>query len=252
MIQKMKKLTFLLTKGEYDGFIDSIRELGVIHVEQLQQGATSDALQESLSLAQRYKSVLTALDCANGFYTTKNVYKPIEGDAATGYVKMLEVEQLQEKEVALKHELDSVESAISKLSVWGEIDWSAINRLAGAGMNMYFFSVPSKMYKAEWSDLYFATPISEEKKKIYFVAFAAETPDISAEMLVLPKDSLRDLESKAHDLENQISDIHEELLAINGQYRESLQLAQLETENDIHLLLSARFPPYNRPHHFGL
>ena len=50
MIQKMKKLTFLVTNKEYDSFIDSIRELGVIHVEQLQQGATSDELQQALDI----------------------------------------------------------------------------------------------------------------------------------------------------------------------------------------------------------
>ena len=41
MIEKMKKFTFLLTQREYEGFLTQIRDLGVVHVQQLQQGATS-------------------------------------------------------------------------------------------------------------------------------------------------------------------------------------------------------------------
>ena len=45
MIEKMKKLTFLVTQKEYDGFIAGLREQGVVHVQQLKQGQTSPALQ---------------------------------------------------------------------------------------------------------------------------------------------------------------------------------------------------------------
>ena len=67
MIQDMKKLTFLVTNGEYDQFISDIRELGVIHVEELQQGATSDELQAALDLAERYKEAIKALDFAENY-----------------------------------------------------------------------------------------------------------------------------------------------------------------------------------------
>ena len=35
MIEKMKKITFLLTLREYEGFLGQIQELGVVHVEEL-------------------------------------------------------------------------------------------------------------------------------------------------------------------------------------------------------------------------
>ena len=43
MIDKMKKLTFLVTNSEYDGFIDQLRQLGVVHISQLQEGATGES-----------------------------------------------------------------------------------------------------------------------------------------------------------------------------------------------------------------
>ena len=62
MIEKMKKLTFLVTESEYESFIASLRELGVVHIQQLQKGATSQELQDGMELEQRYKSALQALD----------------------------------------------------------------------------------------------------------------------------------------------------------------------------------------------
>lgn len=235
MIQKMKKLTFLVTNGEYDKFIDSIRQLGVIHVEQLQQGATSEEFQNGINLAQRLKNVLSVLDYAKDSYTPRNEYAEAEANASKGLQKLEEVERLAEKENALRHEVDSVEKDIQKLDVWGEIDWQSVERLAKTGTKMYFFSTPGKLYKAEWADLYYATHIAEANKKIYFVAFASETPDITAELMELPKVSLAALKQQKRELKQQIEDVHEQLLAVNGEYRASILAAQLSNENDIQL-----------------
>lgn len=235
MIQKMKKLTFLVTNGEYDKFIDSIRQLGVIHVEQLQQGATSEEFQNGINLAQRLKNALSVLDYAKDSYTPRNEYAEAEANASKGLQKLEEVERLAEKENALRHEVDSVEKDIQKLDVWGEIDWQSVERLAKTGTKMYFFSTPGKLYKAEWADLYYATHIAEANKKIYFVAFASETPDITAELMELPKVSLAALKQQKRELKQQIEDVHEQLLAVNGEYRASILAAQLSNENDIQL-----------------
>ena len=39
MITKMKKLTFLVYHKEYEQFLNSLRELGVVHIVEKQQGA---------------------------------------------------------------------------------------------------------------------------------------------------------------------------------------------------------------------
>ena len=62
MIERMKKLTFLVTQKEYDAFIDGLREQGVVHVQQLKQGQTSPALQKALDERVRYQQALDYLD----------------------------------------------------------------------------------------------------------------------------------------------------------------------------------------------
>ena len=40
MITKMKKLTFLVYHKEYEAFLNGVRELGVVHVAEKQQGSS--------------------------------------------------------------------------------------------------------------------------------------------------------------------------------------------------------------------
>ena len=68
MIEKMKKFTFLVTDKEYEGFISSLRQQGVVHVQQLQQGASSQELQQALDLESRYVAALRVLDSAAKTY----------------------------------------------------------------------------------------------------------------------------------------------------------------------------------------
>ena len=49
MITKMKKLTFLVYHKEYEEFLNSLRELGVVHIVEKQQGA-ADNTELQLSL----------------------------------------------------------------------------------------------------------------------------------------------------------------------------------------------------------
>ncbi len=235
MIQKMKKLTFLITNGEYDQFIHDIRQLGVIHVQELQQGATSDELTQGIALADRFKKVIQTLDYAKESYTPQGVYSAKPADTAAGLQKLDEVEQLVDQENRLKHELDSANAAIGKLEPWGDFSWQAVHQLSQAGTNMYFFSVPAKLYKAEWGEQYFATPIAEQNKKIYFVAFADAEPPITAERLELPGQSLSYYKNETQVIEQQIAEVHESLLAIHAEYLPSILAAQLANENNIQL-----------------
>ena len=52
MITKMKKLTFLVYHKEYEAFLNGVRELGVVHVAEKQQGVADNVeLQDSIRLS---------------------------------------------------------------------------------------------------------------------------------------------------------------------------------------------------------
>ena len=57
MITKMKKLTFLVYHKEYEAFLNGVRDLGVVHVAEKQQGvADNTELQDSIRLSGRLQA----------------------------------------------------------------------------------------------------------------------------------------------------------------------------------------------------
>ena len=237
MIQDMKKLTFLITNGEYEKFIDDIRQLGVIHVEELQQGATSEELQAGLDLAERYKNALNALNFAAESYESAQAYTALPADASQGIKLIEKIESLLAEENSVKHSIDAAEDAIRQLEPWGEFSWESIQQIEQTGYKPYFYVVNSKQYKAEWGDAYFATPVNEICKKTYFVAFSNEDtePAITAERLFLPENPLSHYQEKQKSLIRQLEGIRENLLKINAENRASIEAGQLANENNIQL-----------------
>lgn len=235
MIQKMKKLTILVTCKEYEQFLSDIRELGVLHIQELQSGATSPALQEGLALAERYSNALKALDFVSETYEFGVDVNVQQADATKGLTLVETIEGKLEEENKLKHRIDNVEKNIEALLPWGEFDGSSVNRLSSVGYQVNFYCCPSKMFKAEWQDEYFAQVISEVGGKSYFVTFSTEQPDITAEKLQLPVESFSYYEKEKTGLEEALKEVRLYLYCLNKEQRGSVLAGQVENENRISL-----------------
>lgn len=238
MIEKMKKLTFLVTNQEYDQFIEGLREQGVVHVQQLCQGATSPELQQAIDLQRRYQQNIAYLDYAQGTWGKNQ--QPLVQRSEVVLENPLEIldriEQLQEDEVAIRHDIDEAEKNVDRLEPWGDFNWEDIRKIEQAtGLNVYFFSCPSKMYRQEWTDTYFATPIDEVQKRIYFLTFSEQCPDITAERMELPEGRLSQYRSELESVRQKSSLCHAELCRMQQQYMVLLQQALSNVQSDIQL-----------------
>ena len=245
MITKMTKYTFLITNKEYDSFISAIREIGVVHVDQLQQGATSQEFENAKLLNDRFENALKSLDYAKETYTSDNEYKPIniaeittaqtDSVLITAQNILTKIEDLSATELTINHELDETNKAISKVEPWGNFKSDNFSFLHKLGYNVRFWTCPSKMFRTEWKEKYFAIEINEVNKKIFFLTFTKEQPDISAESVVLPKLSLDELTSKKKSLEQQLKMVQDEFLRINGEERNVLLAGKTQNENGLSL-----------------
>jgi len=121
------------------------------------------------------------------------------------------------------------------LEPWGDFRWDNFRALEREGYAPTFYVCSSKLFKQEWADKYFATPISEQGGKTYFVTFSAERPDITAEALVLPDRTLSDYLAEESRLEAEIERVHNQMLAVNEQYRGVLTAGRIDNENAISL-----------------
>ena len=93
MITKMKKLTFLVYHKEYEEFLNSLRELGVVHIVEKQQGAADNTeLQENIRLSNRLTATLKLLQ--NQKHEKNAVIATEGGTAARGLQVLDEVDMM--------------------------------------------------------------------------------------------------------------------------------------------------------------
>ncbi len=235
MIEKMKKFTFLVTDKEYEGFINSLRQQGVVHVQQLQQGASSQELQQALDLESRYVAALRVLDSAAKTYQVAP-HAPALGQVSDSLEVLTRIENIQAEEQTLMHERDAIEKDIRVLEPWGNFDMKALQRLAQAsGLTVGFFRCSSKFFRQEWADHYFAIPVNEMSKSTYFLTFSEEKPDIEAEQIFLPQESLQEKRAQLDSVLQKLDLIHGELLYIEKQLRSVLLDGQSQTRDSIQL-----------------
>lgn len=234
MIEKMKKFTFLVTDREYEDFIESIRELGVVHVTQLQQGATSTELQESIYLEQRYARALDFLKIYGTKYALKSDTIAPEYNSTLGLLE--KVEQLQVQENVLLHEEDELKKEFDLLDPWGDFSPEKVQELSETiGMEIHFYRCGSKRFKAEWLDNFFAVPVNECDKKTYFVTFSESRPEIAAEHLVLPQKSLSQVKEEIADVKKRKYMVRQQMSAVANGLLPVLEDGMLEVRNDISL-----------------
>ncbi len=231
MIQKMKKLTFLVTNKEYDGFITSLRELGVVHIEQLQQGTTSSELQEAVDLERRYKDAIAVLDNVQASYYPSCTLQPIPRVMTPEYV-LSKVERLKEVENRLNHRIDENNRNIAKLGPWGDFSMKQVRELEKeSGLKIGFFRISGNAIPQQWVDDYFAAIIQQEDKKTYFVTFSSDIPDISAEHIHLPESSLNSYKQFLHNDEQHLQTVRNSLLRINKFRRDVLEEGLTAAQN---------------------
>ena len=200
MITKMKKLTFLIHSGEYEGFLEHLRSLGVVHVVLKQQGA---AVQEDVNLLGRYKSALKVLEplrsSANGDSPLLHISENMQKGTVPICTQVLDrFDILEAEKQALEQELQVLERDRAQLLPWGDFEPSALERLAGAGYKIRLYTCPLRAFQQEWVSKYGVVEIDSDKQKINFatVTHTDVVPDIDAEQVNLPAMSLHAVEEE--------------------------------------------------------
>ena len=259
MITKMKKLTFLIHNGEYEGFLEQMRSLGVVHVIQTQQGAVQDAaLQDDINLLARYKNALKELEplvqrkgdgsvCVNpdlsdkaDAITAQTGVSPLnttQGFAFDTPAKVIErFEILEADRVVLEQTLAALNRDHVVLAPWGDFDPRNVERLQKAGYKMLFYSCPLRAFKDEWADKYGVIEILRDKQKVNFVTLthADVEVDIDAEQVHLPQMSLSQIDSERDESLKAIQAIpvKKALLAVEGVPVLEKAIAELESKID--------------------
>ncbi len=231
MIAKMTKVTFLVYHKEYDCFLKSIRDLGVVHVvTKAQGGAENASLQESIRLSARYASAIKLLQ-GMGVPSVE----ACEGNADSGEQALRQTEELLHQSQQLAHRLQAVEKETAVLEPWGDFDPQNISRLQAAGYQTGFYICSEKQFKPEWTDLYHATVINRVGSKLYFVTITKGDAvlELEVETAKLPENSLSVLQQTVTDLKAQQETLQNKLKELAGTVIPDLQAAQHRVHSQI-------------------
>ena len=234
MITKMKKLTFLVYHKEYEEFLNSLRELGVVHIVEKQQGAADNTeLQENIRLFNRLAATLKLLQ--NQKHEKNAVIATEGGTAARGMQVLDEVDALQTEHGKLSQQLQSYAKEKEVLEVWGNFEPTGIQKLKDAGYIIGFYSCSEGNYKEEWETEYNAMIVNRISSKVFFVTVtkAGQEVDLDVEQAKLPAYSLSRLEALYDTTEQAIEGNEKKLVAVSETDSHSLKAALKELQSQI-------------------
>lgn len=234
MITKMKKLTFLVYHKEHEGFLNSLRELGVVHIVEKQQGvADNSELQENIRLSNRLAATLKLLQ--NQKHEKNAVIATEGGTAARGMQVLDEVDALQTEHGKLSQQLQSYAKEKEALEAWGNFEPDGIQKLKDAGYVIGFYSCSEGNYKEEWETEYNAMIVNRISSKVFFVTVtkAGQEVDLDVEQAKLPAYSLSRLEALYDTTEQAIEENEKKLVALSEADVPSLKAALKELQSQI-------------------
>ena len=230
MITKMKKLALLVYHKEYAAFLEKLREVGVVHIQERESGSVeSPEMEQKLSAAARYTRIVKRLEaCAPEFLEPA-------GDASTATAIMDKVETLVadiEQHRTLQQVLDK---DVATLEPWGNFDYSNVEKLEEAGYELKFFVTSAKSYQSEWESDYNAILVAERQSRKYFVTITPQgtTVDIDAEPAKLPTASLSALEGELTAVKARIEEFEKELAQVAQRGLNTVKAAQEVQKRDI-------------------
>ena len=231
MITKMKKLTFLVYHKEYDTFLEQLRELGVVHIVEMQRGSMDDTLQQLLQKRSSYKHLL---QCMRGWIKIEPEKSIRKGICADVLEKDYEAKLVYIQE--LNQQVSVLDKDIATMAVWGDFDWKSISRLNDAGWHIGFYACPESEFQHEWVERCNATIIKQEGGQLFFITIGSQAEDLDLEPLQLPLLSLSELCEKKKTVEQQIVQSNEDLAAFCCANYSTLKYCCTLLEGEIDLL----------------
>jgi V/A-type H+-transporting ATPase subunit I len=207
MIVEMKKISFLVFYKEYLGFLERIRNEGVLHIESMAEGMPADqSLVEKMKLLERVQvaiKTLTALKLEA--IEQENRLSPFE------LLESFEILPKQTEEINIR--IQQIKKELNQLEPWGEFSWENIDNLARSGKKISFFSCSKSAFKHEWIDLFDAIIIKSSNTTVYFITVTVKdiSREIEAELQKLPR-------TEIHLIQHELQHLNQELNEIKTKY----------------------------------
>ena len=228
MIAPMTKYSFILLKGDQEGLLEKLQEIGLVDITRSVK-PIDDKSAAILADAERRHALLQSLDkveIPEGLAHTAVTGNP-EETAKTA------LDHLAELEDALK----AAEKEAAASEPWGEYDRDKLRAVEDAGIPVHFHITPAKAFKAEWADQYALSVVNELDGKVYYVVVGEDPlPDALKRG---PKASVTDIQTRIATLQANI-DQEKAVLAGVKDVRGKIENAARRNLSDLDLYLASQ------------
>ena len=228
MIAPMTKYSFILLKGDQEGLLEKLQEIGLVDITRSVK-PIDDKSAAILAEAERKHALLQSLDkveIPEGLAHTAVTGNPEETAKAA-------LDHLAELEEALK----AAEKEAAASEPWGEYDRDKLRAVEDAGIPVHFHITPAKAFKAEWADQYALSVVNELDGKVYYVVVGEDPlPDALKRG---PKASVTDIQARIATLQTNI-DQEKAVLAGVKDVRGKIENAARRNLSDLDLYLASQ------------
>lgn len=213
MIVKMNKYAFMVYHKNYEAFLSTLRDLGVVHIKEINSTIGNERLQKLLSERKRVNYLMRYFKSLQEKETTKSLTPARDLTIDQGLELVRIIEELQDKKAQLTLAKQSTEKDLAYMELWGEFSFNNIEHLKKAGYVITFFTCPTAKYDPKWNELYNAILINNFQSITYFITItkAGTIIDIDAERPKMPTMDYGQLNDTLKQQADEIANIDTEL-----------------------------------------
>ena len=205
MIVKMHKYSFFIFYKEYDDFLESIRQLGVLHVKEKEKTASKE-----------YKGklgLIKGMEDTINFLESRDIVESgiVNDDETTEIINNINV--LQNMLEAFEKELEETKKSCQKAEIWGDFSPEIIRALKEENILLRFFSTSKKNYSELVKTDLPLELILDQGNLVRFMLFQRGEEDIviNAEEITLPDLPASRIKNKIEETEKAIEEVHKNL-----------------------------------------
>lgn len=216
----MTKYDFVVHHADYDGFLEKIRSIGVVHIAAIAQDTeVYELLRDKYAQQQRIEKRIAV--CRQYIHNAAGDKKSDKQAAAPGRHLPIEeglailthFEEIDKQQETVKNELAAAERELQRMQVWGEYSTEEIEKLRANGWLIGFYSCPSRAWNDEWQEAYNAFVINNAGSTTYFVTVTDHAVEgIEAEPFAMNTKTIGQLEADVTECRNRYDALQAEML----------------------------------------
>jgi V/A-type H+-transporting ATPase subunit I len=227
MKARMKKIEILCPEESVKPMLDSLRTLGCLHFEALEEKPN---YLESKDYKLYHKAYTLASQADN---EGANIHSDFtsERDLESQSRRLLKFE---EDLKVLEHQLESNTIKLDLKHIWGDYDLEKWTRLENAGLELQFYSLPQGQFEKFNFEDQRPILIVKGNETTFFALITAKEKQTSLalESLKIPKESIAALDEERAHLQSQISKVKQSLKE-ESQFVERVKDKTLQLQDEI-------------------